>query len=103
MQRIGWVADPLAKRALRRLRRGFDYGALRVDLPSVIEAAQPAKFITPIREGRAPVRAMLLDETECAFGIAEGDQVFTEQSYTHRPPSRLRQLLRHHGWNPIAP
>jgi len=57
--RIGRVTKFFSKITVARLRRGIEHITLDVVLPAVIDAAQPAFFIAPVKKRRATVRAVL--------------------------------------------
>ena len=79
--RIGRVTKFFSKITVARLRRGIEHITLDVVLPAVIDAAQPAFFIAPVKKRRATVRAVLADQADPSLSVAKGDQLFTQQAH----------------------
>ena len=100
-RRIGLVLDLGREAAFRRLRRHLDHVAFDVELPAVIEAAQPAFLVAADHQRGAPVRAILVEHAEAAVGVAKHDQVLAQQPDRDRRSVGLGHLLRHAGWNPV--
>jgi hypothetical protein len=69
----------------------------------MVEAAQAAILVEPIGQRRAAVRTIFADEPELATRIAEGNEVLAQQAGSHRRSAALRQLLGHHGGDPVTP
>src|SRR5579864_2454911 len=49
------------------------------------------------------MRAVVLDESDPAVGVAEGDQVFAEEPNTHRRAVRLGEFLGYNRRQPVLP
>ena len=75
------MLDALRDVAFGGFGRHLDDVALHVELPAVIEAAQPAFFVARVDERGAAVRAVFVEHAEPAFGVAEHHQVFAKQAY----------------------
>src|SRR5262249_50416644 len=89
--------------ALRRLVGHVDAGALAVELPAVIHAADPLALVPTEEERRPAVRAVILDQPEAAGGRAKRDQVLTEEADPDGRAVRLRHLAGHERGNPVLP
>ena len=76
--------------------------ALHVELPAVIEAAQPAFFVAPERERRAAMQAVLAENAQAPLGVAEDDEVFAQHPGAHRRAIGFRDLLGKTGRQPMA-
>jgi len=72
---------------IRRFGGHVDAGAVLVELPTVIDAAQPALFVAAEKHRRAAVRAERIDQTHVTVAIAKCDEVFAEQTHAHRSAS----------------
>src|SRR3546814_10310799 len=81
----------------RRPVRQIARPSAHVELPAVIDAAQPALLVAPVVEVRAAMRAARLHETHPAEAVAERDQVLAEDADANRRPVRLRQLRGEDG------
>src|SRR5712691_3849500 len=66
--------------ALGRLAGHVYAGALGVELPAVVDAAQATLFVSAEKERRAAVRTEGADDANLAVGVAERDQVFTQNA-----------------------
>ena len=86
-----------------RLVQLIDAGTGHVELPAVIDAAQPAFLVAPEKERHAAMRAILLDEADAPLGVAEGDEFLAHQLYAHGRAVRFGDLVRQAGGDPIAP
>ena len=78
-RRIGLVLDLVGDAGCRRLRRHLQDVAVDVDLPAVIEAAQPAFLVAAEHKRGAAVRAVLVEHAEPAVAVAKRHQVLAEQ------------------------
>src|SRR5262245_55110929 len=54
--------------------------ALNVELPAVIEAAEPTLFIAPEGERGAAMHAVLAENAQATLGVAEDNQVLAEHA-----------------------
>src|SRR5215216_4607433 len=79
---VGERLDLLLEVTLLRLVGHVDTVAFGVELPPVVDAAEPAFFVAGIEQRRAAVGAILFDEAGLTAGIAPREQVFTEYSDT---------------------
>ena len=89
------------ERALRRHARHVDAAADHVELPAVVDAAEPALLVATVEERRAAVRAVLGDEPDLAPAVAEGDQVLAEQPHLLRRAVGRGQLVRGQAGHPV--
>ena len=62
------------------LRWHVDAVAIDVELPAVVDAAQPGLLIATEEEAGAAVRAVVADHADGAGGVAEGDEVLAEEA-----------------------
>ena len=60
-----------------------DAVAVDVELPAVVDAAQAGFFVAAEEQGRAAVRAVVLDQADLAVGVAEGDELLAEEQDPH--------------------
>src|SRR5438270_11986259 len=78
--RIGRRLHPLLEGALRRLGRRLLDRAIDAELPAVIEAAN-ATVLDPAQHQRgAAMGAVLVQQTDLAATVAEGDEVLAQQA-----------------------
>src|SRR4029077_18544359 len=75
---------------------------VHVELPVVIEAAQPALLVARVDERGAPVRAVFVEHADASFRVAEHDEILAEQPYALGRTVRLRDFLRQAGRDPVA-
>src|SRR5205823_2077081 len=99
--RIGRRADFLSEVALRRLAREIDTAAGLIELPSVIDAAQPFALVATVKQAGAPVRTRVLHQADRAGSGAIGDEILAEQTHAERRALGLRQLTRERRGNPV--
>src|SRR5439155_9483974 len=99
--RIGRGADLRLEVALFRLAGHVDAVALAAVLPAVVHAAQAFFLVTAEEEGRAAVRAVVLDEPDLAGRHPEGDEVLAEEPDADGRAVPLRELARHEGGDPV--
>src|SRR5262249_58775345 len=84
-----------------RLVHHVDAAAADVELPAVVDAAQPALLVAAEEERGAPVRAILVEQAHPALGIAEGHQVLAQKLDPDRWPVWLRQVPRDQRGDPV--
>ena len=77
--------------------------AVHVVLPAVVNAAEPRPLVAAEPQRGEPVGAVLVQNTDVAIGVAEGDQVLAKQAKADRRTVRLRQLRVEHRGEPVAP
>src|SRR5262249_23911591 len=87
--------------ALGRHVRHLQASPAGVELPAVIDAAQPALLVASEEERRPAVRAVRGQQPHAALGVANGQQVFAQQANAHGWPVRLRQLRAEQGRLPV--
>ena len=87
---------------LRGLIRHVDTIALGVVLPAVINAPEPLLLVASKEEGRAAMRAVRRDQTDFPGAVSEGDEVLSQQAYSHGRAIGCRDLLRQEGGDPEA-
>src|SRR5262249_57703033 len=88
------------ERALLGLARHLDAGALTVEFPPVVDAANALGLVAPEEEGRAAMGTVVLDEPDPAGRQTERDQVLAEEPHAHRRAVGLRQLGGDQRGNP---
>ena len=76
----------LKLRALRLVHH-VHAAAVDVELPAVVDAAQPALLVAAEEERGAAVRAELVEQPDPALRVAEGHQVLAQQLHAHRAGS----------------
>ena len=86
-RRIGGDVDLVLELLLRGLVQLIDAAAVDVELPAVIDAAQPAFLVAAEKQRGAPVRTILVQEPDLALGVAERDEVLAQQPDPHRRAS----------------
>ena len=84
--------DLVLEVALRRLVRHVDAVAVHVELPAVIDAAQPTFLVSAEEHRGAAVRTVVVDQAYSAVAVAEGDELLTQQQHAHRIAVRPLQL-----------
>ena len=80
-----------------------DAGAGDVELPAVIDAAQPVLLVAPQPERDAAMGAELLKQANAAEAVTKRDEVLAQQPHAHRSAVRSRQLTRQQRRQPVAP
>ena len=95
--------DVLLELVLRRLVQLIEAIAFDVELPAVIDAAQPAFLVAPEKQRHAAVRAEFVDEADAAVAVAERDEVLAQQLHPDRRAVGLGDLARQAGRDPIPP
>ena len=100
--RIHPVSDLFREHRFVRLGRPIHDVAFDVDLPAVIEAAQPALFVAPQRERCTSMRAMLVEHADPALGIAKRYEVLAEEPHTDGRSIAQRDLLGQTRRDPVT-
>ena len=100
-RRVGLDAHLVLEVALGGLRRHVDAGAVHVELPAVIDAAQSFFFVAAEEHGCAAVGAGVVEQPRSPGAVAEGDEVLAQQPDAHRRAIGRGQLVRAHRWNPV--
>ena len=85
--------------AIGRVRH-IDAVAVDVELPAVIDAAQPALLVAAPEQVGAAMRAIRVKQPELAVGGAKGDEFSPKHVHSDRRAVTVRDLLRNHDWNP---
>src|SRR5579883_395804 len=80
--RMGLHADLLLEPAGRGLVRHVHAGALNIEFPAVVHAAQTALLVPTQEHGGQTVRAVLLEQPDVAVCVAEGDELLPQQLYS---------------------
>src|SRR6266851_4896389 len=80
---IGGGPDLVGEGQLLGLVHHLDALALDVELPPVVDAAEPALLVAAEEQGGLPVRAALGEEPDAAVGVAEGHQLLAQQLDAH--------------------
>ena len=81
LARIRGDADLFVEFAAGRFIGHIDAAAFDIEFPAMIEAAQSVFFVTTEKQRGAAVRAHVIDQADLAIGVAEGDEIFAEQSH----------------------
>src|SRR6185437_9829375 len=74
-----------------------------VELPAVVDAAQPGLLVAAEEHRRTPVRAVGADQPDTAGRVTERDQVLAEQAYPRWRSVRLGRLLGQQRRQPVPP
>src|SRR5204863_6672618 len=72
--------DLLLERALGRLVRHVDTATGYVEFPAVVDASEPVLFVAAEEQRRAPMRAVLSDQSGSTFRISKGDEPLAKRS-----------------------
>src|SRR6185437_10335996 len=73
-----------------------------IELPAMVNAAQPAFLVAPEEQRRAAVRAIGIDESDPAGAVAKRDQILAQKPHPDRRAVLFRQFTRQRGRLPIA-
>ena len=101
---LRWVRPRVHLRlevALRRLRRHVDAITGDIELPAVVNAAQPFFLVASEEQRCAAVRAGVLDDAGGAGGDSETDHVLAQQTQSLRRTVRRSELVRPEGRDPV--
>src|SRR5712692_4573967 len=101
--RISPRADLVLESQLLRLVHHVHAPAVHVELPAVVDAAEPAVLVPAQEEGGLPVRAPLVEQSDAAPRIAEGHQLLAQQLDAHGRTIGLGQLPRQERGDPVPP
>src|SRR4029077_5925559 len=102
-RRIGGDVDFVEKLVLGRLVHLVDAAAGDVELPAVIDAAQPAFLVAAEEQRGAAVRAIFVQEPDPPLTVAKGDEVFAQEPHPYRRTLGLGDLAREQCRDPVAP
>src|SRR5215208_5580220 len=80
LRRIRDRVDLVLEIRLRRLVRHVETVSVDIELPAVVDAAQPRLLISAEEQGCAAVRAVVLNEANLASGVAKSDEVLTHEA-----------------------
>jgi len=100
VRRVGGGPDLLGEASA--LDRHVDALAAPVELPPVVDAAQPALLVSGVVQAGTTVRAVLVDEAYLAVGVPKGDEVLAEKAHPDRT-LRLGDLEGQASRRPIPP
>src|SRR5581483_8417206 len=92
--REGSVLDVEAHPALGRLAGSLQDVPVHVDLPAVVEAADPALLVSAEEEGGLTVGTTLFHDADMTVAVAKCNEVLAEEPDADWVTVRLRQLLR---------
>src|SRR5690606_4226020 len=81
---IGTCPDALAHGTARRLTGQIQATTLRVKLPAVVDATQPALLVATKVERCLSVWTVLSQYPGTSTTVAKRHQILTEQAHTHR-------------------
>src|SRR5262249_10919266 len=98
---IGAGPDLRLEVALGRLVGHVHAGALAVELPAMVHAAQPLLLVAAEEERGSAMRAGVLDESELPGGCPETDQVLAEEPDAHGGTVRSRKLVGGESGDPV--
>src|SRR5215831_8490821 len=76
-------SDLVRELELRGLVHHVDATAVHVELPAVVDAAEPTLLVPPEEERGLAMRAALVEEPDAAAGVTKGDQLLAEQLHAH--------------------
>src|SRR5215469_17282089 len=99
-RRIGLLLDAFGEMAVGRLGRHFEHIALDVEFPPMVQAAQAALFVAPVKQRCAAVRAEFAQHAGPSLGVAEYDQVLAQQARLYRLTVGF-DLFRKTGGDPV--
>jgi hypothetical protein len=74
---MGFDPNTVFEAAANGLGRHFGNRAHHIKLPAMIDAAQPAIFVSAKNQRGAAMRTRMINQPDAAFGIPEGHQIFT--------------------------
>ena len=97
---VGAVAELAGDGAVLRLPRRLQNGAVHVEQPAVVAAADAALGDDAVLERRPAVTAVLVQEADPSGEVPEQDQLLAEDLDEDRP---LPDLLRHRHRQPESP
>ena len=100
---VGLDGDRLVIAGSGRHVRQVDALAVHVVLPAVIDAADTAVFVAAEEQVGAAVRAVRLDQSDPAFRVAKGDQIFAHHFDADRRAVGLGNFTRERNRLPEAP
>ena len=102
-RRIGAGADLVREPQLLRLVHHVHTPAFDVELPAVVDAAEPALLVAPEEERGLPVRAPLVEDSDPPLRVTKRHQLLTEQLDAHGRAIGLGQLPRQERGDPVPP
>src|SRR5215469_2844577 len=70
-RRISLLLDAFGEMAVGRFGRHFEHIAVDVKFPAMVEAAQAAFFVAPVKQRCAAVRAEFAQRADPPLGVAE--------------------------------
>src|SRR6185437_3987632 len=97
---VGDGMDLVLELVFRRHVRHVEALAVDVELPAVIDAAQPAMLVPPVEQRGAAMRTFMVHDADAARTVAPGDQLFAEQHQAHRLAVGL-EVARRDRRNPV--
>ena len=89
--------------ALGGLGGHVDAVAVHVELPAVVDAAQPGLLVAAEEEAGATVRAVVVDDAHDAIGVAECDELLAQQLQSHGGAVGIGQLPVEQSGDPESP
>ena len=99
---VGGLLDLLGEPAAGRLVGHVHAGAVGVELPAVVDAAQALFLVATPEQVGVAVRAPGVQDGGAAAGGPEGDQVLAQQLQPDRGAVRLGQLFGEQRGQPVA-
>ena len=75
--------------------------AVGIELPAVIETAQPAFLVAAEGERGLAMRAMLAEDPEPAAGVAKDDEILAQKPRAHRRAVGRGDFFGHAGGQPV--
>ena len=101
--RIRGNSDLFVEFTSGRFVRDIHAAAVHVKLPAVIKAAQAVFLVASEKQRRAAMGADVVNEADPALRVAEGDEVFAQQTYAERGTVLLGQVRGLQDGNPVLP
>jgi len=102
-RRIGGDVDLMLKLVLLRLVQLVDAGAGDIELPAVVDAAQPAFLVAPEEQRGAAVRTILVQKPDAALRVTKGDKVLAQQPHAHGWAVRRGDFAGEQRRDPVPP
>ena len=83
-RRVGIRTDAVLERRSLGAVRHVDALAAAIELPTVVDAAQPVLLVTAPVQVRAAMRTVRGEQSDRAGGVAESDELFVEHVHADR-------------------
>src|SRR5690606_18845664 len=93
--RVGALTDSMPDRTVLGFAGRFQDGAVDIEMPSVVAAANAVLFDSPVLERRPAVRAVPMQQADSTGEVAKDHEIFAENPDGNR--SRAELLGHGHG------